>query len=79
MRPAGALALASENCIQLSAEQQKQAAAAEQALRKNPDALDPTMQYVYEVERTTAPMCPDMSVADRALLVLAGQAGGTSR
>ncbi len=50
---------------------QKQAAATEGALRGNPDALEPTMQYVFEVERTTASICPNMDTANRALLLLA--------
>jgi tetratricopeptide (TPR) repeat protein len=50
---------------------QKQASATEAALRKNPDAIEPTMQYVFEVERTTAPTCPAMDVIDQALLTLA--------
>lgn len=50
---------------------QKQPQATAQALRRDPDALEPTMQYVFEVERTTAPLCPNMDVTDRALLTLA--------
>ncbi|MGC2111935.1 MAG: tetratricopeptide repeat protein [Candidatus Korobacteraceae bacterium] len=50
---------------------QKQASATEAALRNNPDALEPTMQYVFEVERATAPVCPAMDLVDRALLTLA--------
>ena len=42
----------------------------EQALRDNPDAIDSTMQYVFEVERVLAPVCPNMSVNDQALLML---------
>ncbi|MGB8768722.1 MAG: hypothetical protein WCC92_03845, partial [Candidatus Korobacteraceae bacterium] len=45
--------------------------ATEQALRRNPDSLEPVMQFVFEVERSAAPICPDMSETDRALLVLA--------
>ena len=50
---------------------QKQATATEKALQKNPDALEPTMQYVFEVERASASICPNMSLTDRALLTLA--------
>jgi tetratricopeptide (TPR) repeat protein len=50
---------------------QRQADLSEEALRGNPDLLDPTMQYVFEVERTTAQACPDMSITDQALLSLA--------
>ena len=49
----------------------KQVDATAKALRKDPDALEPAMQYVFEVERTTAPICPNMDVTDRALLTLA--------
>ncbi|MGB8888260.1 MAG: tetratricopeptide repeat protein [Candidatus Korobacteraceae bacterium] len=50
---------------------QKQASATEAALRRNPDALEPTMQYVYDVEHTTASICPATELTDRALLTLA--------
>jgi hypothetical protein len=40
-------------------------------LRKNPDLIEPTMDFVFEVERSTQPVCGDMSEADRALVVLA--------
>jgi tetratricopeptide (TPR) repeat protein len=50
---------------------QQQASATERALRKDPDALEPTMQFVFDVERATAPVCPAMDVADSALLTLA--------
>ncbi len=50
---------------------QKKAAATPEALRKDPDAQEPTIQWVFEVERATAPVCPSMSVTDRALLLLA--------
>jgi len=50
---------------------QKQPAATEPALRKNPDSIEPAMQYVFDVERATAPLCSQMDVSDRALLILA--------
>lgn len=50
---------------------QKQPETTEKALRRDPDALEPAMQYVFEVERAVAPICPDMSLTDRALLTLA--------
>ncbi len=61
------------NALQLlyASGQQKQADMTDKALRKNPDALEPAMQYVFEVERAVAPICPDMSLTDRALLILA--------
>jgi tetratricopeptide (TPR) repeat protein len=56
---------------------QKQPSATERALRKDPDALEPTMQFVFDVERATAPVCPTTDVADRALLTLAQHEGET--
>ncbi|MFZ0794386.1 MAG: tetratricopeptide repeat protein [Candidatus Korobacteraceae bacterium] len=56
---------------------QKKAAATEQALRKNPDALEPTTQFVFDVERATAPVCPAMDLADSALLTLAQHESAT--
>ncbi len=58
---------------------QAKASAAEQALRKNPDALEPTMQYVFDVERATAPVCPAMELADSALLTLAQHESATAK
>lgn len=55
---------------------QKQASATAAALRKDPDALEPTMQYVFEVERATS-MCPNTDLTDRALLTLAEHEGET--
>jgi len=57
----------------------KEAEATERALRRNPDLLEPTMQYVFEVERTTAPVCRNMQVADHALLILAQHETGALR
>ena len=45
--------------------------ATEQELRKHPDSLDSTMDFALGVERYTEPLCPDLSLTDRALLVLA--------
>jgi len=56
---------------------QKKASATEQALRKNPDALEPTMQFVFDVERATAPVCPAKDLADSALLTLAQHESAT--
>lgn len=56
---------------------QKQTSATEAALRRNSDALEPMMQYVFEVERTTASTCPAMDLTDRALLTLAQNESGT--
>ena len=55
--------------------QQKQTASTEKALRANPDGIEPAMQFVFDVERATAPMCSTMDVADRALLTLAQKEG----
>ena len=54
-------------------------AASERALRQNPDSLEPVMQFVFQVERSTAPICPDMSLTDRALLLLAQHESETLR
>jgi tetratricopeptide (TPR) repeat protein len=58
---------------------QKKAFATEQALLKNPDALESTVQYVYDVERATAPVCPVMDLADSALLILAQHESATAK
>ncbi len=70
---AGPTVTPAENALQrlYATGTEKQASATERALQKNPDALEPTMQYVFDVERATAPICPQMDVADRALLTLA--------
>jgi tetratricopeptide (TPR) repeat protein len=51
----------------------------EQALRKDPDALEPTMQYVFHVEQFAANHCATMTSTDRALLTLAQHQGETLR
>ncbi len=58
---------------------QGKASATERTLRQNPDALDPTMQYIFDVERATAPICPVMDVEDSALLTLAQQESGAGK
>ena len=55
--------------------QQQQPSATERALARNPDALEPAMQFVFTVERTTAPACPPSDVADQALFTLAQSEG----
>ena len=50
---------------------QKQPDTTEKALRRDPDGIEPTMQYVFQVESTLAPTCPNMELTDRALLTLA--------
>ena len=54
---------------------QKQASANEKALRKNPDALEPTMQFVFDVEKAMASICPATDKSNRALLLLAQHEG----
>ncbi len=54
-------------------------AATEQALRNHPDSLESTMDFAFDVERATQPLCSDLSLADRALLVLAEHQNETMR
>ncbi len=54
---------------------QKKNGATEKALRKNPDALESTMDLVFNVERATQPLCADMTKTDRALLILGNRQG----
>ena len=49
--------------------------ATQQELRKHPDFLESTMDFALGVERYTEPLCPDLSLTDRALLVLAKHQG----
>ena len=50
---------------------QMKSAATEEALRKHPDSLESAMDFVFEVETATQPLCRDLSLTDRALLQLA--------
>jgi tetratricopeptide (TPR) repeat protein len=77
--PAIDVTVSAPNNLQLlyGSGRQKEAEATEPELRKNPDSLEPTMQYVFEVERATAEVCLNMDVADRALLTLAQHEGET--
>jgi hypothetical protein len=50
---------------------EKQAGITQKNLREDSDALDSTMQYVFDIERTTAPLCSQMNTTDQALLMLA--------
>ena len=61
------------NTLQLLYERgiQKQHETSAKALQNNPDAMEPTMQFVFEVEQATQPACPTMDLIDRALLILA--------
>jgi len=58
---------------------QKQSSATEKALRKNPDALEPTMQFVLDAERATAAICVATDKSDRALLLLAQHEGEAAK
>ena len=69
--PTGAAAAPNPLQLLFTSGLHKQVDATAKALRKDPDALEPAMQYVFEVERTTALICPNMDVTDRALLTLA--------
>lgn len=66
--PAGA-----PNSLQLLYESglQKQQSAKADALRKNPDAMGPTMDFVFDVLRTTEGSCPLETMQERALQLIA--------
>ena len=53
----------------------RQSTATEGNLRADPDELDSTIQYAFDVERTTATICTRMNLSDRALLLLANREG----
>jgi hypothetical protein len=71
--PRSALPVTAPNSLQLlySSGLQKEKAVNENNLREDPDALDATVQFVFEVERTTASICPTASLSNQALLLLA--------
>jgi tetratricopeptide (TPR) repeat protein len=50
---------------------QKQSGVTQKALREDSDALESTMQYVFDVERATAPLCAQRNLSDDALMMLA--------
>ncbi len=54
---------------------QKQSTVTENNLREDPDQLDSAVQYIFEVERTTATICTNMDLSDQALLMLAHHGG----
>jgi tetratricopeptide (TPR) repeat protein len=54
---------------------QKQPSATAQALRSNPDAIGPTMDFVFEVMRATGNACPPKTIQERALQLIARQEG----
>jgi tetratricopeptide (TPR) repeat protein len=49
---------------------QKQPSAKAEALRRNPDAMAPTMDFVFEVMRATEDVCPAASLQERALQLI---------
>ncbi len=51
---------------------QKQPSATAQALRENPDAMPPTMDFVFEALRATESVCPLETTEERALRLIAG-------
>jgi len=51
---------------------QRQATATAKALRATPDAIAPTMEFVFETMSATEPLCPPETPQQRALLLLAG-------
>ncbi len=58
---------------------QKQPAAKVQALRKNPDAIAPTMDFVFEVLHATEDVCPPETMPERALQLIARHEGEEQR
>lgn len=56
---------------------QRKSGATVAALRKDPDSLEPTMDFVFEVERATQGGCPNPTPTDRALLQLANNQRGS--
>jgi tetratricopeptide (TPR) repeat protein len=76
--PSAMASTAAPNNLQLlyTSAQQKKDSATEQALRRNPDAMESIMDFVFDVERATQPLCADLTMTDRALLILAKHQGG---
>jgi tetratricopeptide (TPR) repeat protein len=54
---------------------QKEPSARAEALRSNPDAMPPTMDFVFEVIRATEKTCPPTSLQERALQLIARHEG----
>ena len=50
---------------------QKEPSARADALRRNPDAMGPTMDFVFEVMHATEKICPAESLQERALQLIA--------
>ena len=68
---------AAPNSLQLlyDSGMQKAPSARAEALRGNPDAMSPTMDFVFEVMRATENSCPPKSLQDRALQLIARHEG----
>lgn len=54
---------------------QKEPSARPEALRRNPDAMSPTMDFVFEVVRATEVACPPTTLKERALQLIARHEG----
>lgn len=54
---------------------QKQPSTQTEALRSNPDAMAPTMDFVFEVMRATENICPPTALPERALQLVARHEG----
>lgn len=54
---------------------QKEPSARAETLRSNPDAVSPTMDFVFEVVRATENACPPTSLNERALQLIARHEG----
>lgn len=74
------LKTAPANLLQLYATAfEMKSAASERALLKHPDSLELTMDFVFNVEEATQAICADLSLRDRALLVLAQHQRGMTQ
>ena len=56
---------------------QKKSDASVDALRRNPDNLEPTMDFVYRVMRATESSCPEETDQSRALMMMAKRSSET--
>jgi tetratricopeptide (TPR) repeat protein len=74
-------AAAAPNSLQLLYDSgtQKQPSARTEALRSDPDAMAPTMDFVFEVMRATENTCPPTSMPERALQLIAHHEGEEQR
>jgi tetratricopeptide (TPR) repeat protein len=58
---------------------QKEPSARPDALRRNPDAIGPTMDFVFEVMHATENVCPAATMEERALQLIARHEGEEQR